>query len=189
MVGLVRGWMILAMLGLAGAAQAECAVSADAGAVAKPLNPTVQADADIIVSMSMMPKLMHIDYASAAKKPACDLGPLTPGGDSYRLWADDKAGRQRKAIPARKGGPVAMLVPVTDIMKALQASKEGKSGSVEGYLLATVGKGDFTGWRYYSGVPDAATLKHDMAEVLTGGASPIFRQGADGKTMLFVPKG
>ena len=180
--------LILASLGLASAADAQCAISSDAGAIARRLNAAVQADADVIVSMSMMPKLMHIDYASAAKKPKCDLGPLAPNDTRYELWAEDDAGRQRKAIPAKKGAPIAMIVPFANILKALEASKEGRTAPVEGYLLATVTKHDFTAWRFYTGMPDEATLKRDMSEVLAGGASPIFRNEADGKTSLFVPR-
>ncbi|MDY7526229.1 hypothetical protein [Sphingomonas sp. 10B4] len=77
---------------------------------------------------------------------------------------------------------------MTDIMKAISASKQGKSATVEGYLLATVTKTEFTGWRYYTGMPDTATLKRDMAEALGGSAAPIFRNGADGKTEIFVLK-
>jgi hypothetical protein len=35
-------------------------------------------------------------------------------------------------------------------------------------------------------MPDAAILKHDMAEMLAGNGRPIFRSGADGKTSIFV---
>jgi hypothetical protein len=139
--------------------------------------------------MSLLPKLMHIEYSSAAgKKPSCDLGQFTAGAASYELYGDNKAGRQRVAKPARKGGAIAQMLPVTDIMKALDASKQGKSATVEGYLLATVTKTEFTGWRYYTGMPDTETLKHDMAAALTGSGAPIFRNGADGKTAVFVPK-
>jgi hypothetical protein len=51
-----------------------------------------------------------------------------------------------------------------------------------------VTKTDFTGWRYYTGMPDTATLKRDMVEALGGSAAPIFRNEADGKTQIFVPK-
>jgi hypothetical protein len=34
-------------------------------------------------------------------------------------------------------------------------------------------------------MPDPATLKHDMAEALGGDGTPIFRNGADGKTTLY----
>lgn len=170
-------------------ALAECSVSSDAGAVAKSIDLTVQADANIVASMSLLPKLMHIDYSSAAgKKPLCDLGQFTVGAASYELYGDDKAGRQRTAKPARKGDPIAQIIPVTDIIKAISASKEGKSATVEGYLLATVTKTDFTGWRYYIGMPDTATLKHDMVAALGGSAAPIFYNGAGGKTEIFVPK-
>lgn len=171
-------------------AWAQCSVSSDAGAVAKPVDASVQADADLIVSMSMMPKLMHIDYANAAKqKPACDLGAFDTGSTSYQLYGDDKAGRLRIAQPALKGGPIARIVAVTNILKAIEASKQGRPAPVEGYLLATMTKAEFIGWKYYTGLPDPATLKRDMAEALKGGTTPIFRNGADGKTAIFVPKG
>lgn len=80
------------------------------------------------------------------------------------------------------------MLPVTDILRALEASKAGKAATVDGYLLATVSRTDFTGWRFYTAMPDTATLKADMASALGGGTNPIFRNGADGKTSLFVPK-
>lgn len=98
---------------------AECAVSSDPSATVRPLNDAIQADADAIISMSLLPKLMHIDYATAAKKPACDLGQVISGDRAYDLWGDDAAGRQRKGLPAKKGDPIALVLPVTDILKAL----------------------------------------------------------------------
>lgn len=175
-------------LGSAGPASADCAVSSDAGAVAKRIDMTVQADATIVASMSLLPKLMLIDYSSAARlKPSCDLGKFAAGTASYNLYGDDKPGRQRIAKPEKKGDPIVEVVAVTDILKAIEASKQGKSATVEGYLLATVTKTEFTGWRFYTGMPDEVTLKRDMAEVLGGGVGPIFRNSADGKTSLFLP--
>ncbi len=135
----------------------------------------------------MMPKLMHIDYASAEKKPACDLGAFSVGAKIYQLFGDDKVGRQRKAISSKED-PIAEIVPVTNILKAIEALKQGKTAAVDGYLLATITKKDFTGWRFYSGMPAPDVLKHDMAEALGGGGTPIFQNGANGKTSLFVPK-
>jgi len=66
-------------------AQAECSVSSDASTSVRPLNAAVQADADVIVSMSLLPKLLHIEHATAAKKPACDLGQITSGDGAYEL--------------------------------------------------------------------------------------------------------
>jgi hypothetical protein len=188
---LFLGGMIPALLFAAGTAHAECSVSSDPGAVVRPLSPTVQANADLIIAMSMLPKIMHVDYDGAAKKSGCDLGPLAPGNTAYALWGDDAHGRQRKAIPAKKGAPVALVLPVVDFVKAFTAPHPpGKpaQAQVEGYLLSTVTQGDVTGWVYYTGMPDAATLKHDMADVLAGNGHPIFRAGTDGKTSLFVPK-
>lgn len=183
------GCVITLSVFLASSAYAECAVSSDSNATARPLNPTVKADTDLIVSMAMLPKMMHVDYDSSTKKSGCKLGPLVNGDNSYELWGDDSGGRHRKAVPTAKGAPVALVLPVVDIMKAITASKEGKSAQVEGYLLGTITKGDFTAWRFYTGMPDPSILKHDMADVLAGRGSPIFRSGSDGKTSLFVPKG
>lgn len=188
MINWLRGCTVLVSLVTAITAQAECSVSFEANARVRSLNPTAQTDANLIISMSMLPKLMHIDYAGAARKLVCNLGQLTAGDTAYKLWGDDAGGRQRKGLPEKKGGPIALVVPVTDIMKAIAASKEGNATAVEGYLLATVTKTDFTGWRFYTAMPDVPTLKHDMAEALAGGAKPIFRNDADGKASLFVPK-
>jgi hypothetical protein len=184
--------MIPALLFVGGIAHADCSVSSDPGAAARPLNATARADADLVIAMSLLPKLMHVDYDGAARKEGCDLGPLVPGDAAYTLWGDDAHGRQRKAIPAKKGAPIALILPVVDILKAFMAPQQpGKpaQAQTEGYLLATVTKGDVTGWVYYTGMPDAATLKHDMAEVLAGNGHPIFRSGRDGKTSIFVQGG
>ena len=169
-------------------AQAECSVSSDASATVRPLIAAVQADADVIVSMSLLPKLMHIDYAAAAKKTSCDLGRITSGSGAYELWGDDAGGGQRKGLSAKKGDPIALVLPVTDILKALEASKAGKAATIEGYLLATVTRTDFTGWRFYTAMPETGTLKIDMAAELGGSINPIFRNGPDGKTSLLMPK-
>ena len=185
-----RGCAVAALLFAAGTAHADCSVSSDPGAAARPLKATVQADIDLVLAMGMLPKLFHLDYDGAAKKTGCDLGPLAAGDAAYTLWGDDAHGRQRKALPAKKGAPVALILPVVNILKAFMAPQQpGKpaQAQTEGYLLATVTKSDVTGWVYYTGLPDAATLKHDMAEVLAGSGHPIFRSHADGKTDIFVP--
>ncbi|MBU3077616.1 hypothetical protein [Sphingomonas quercus] len=168
---------------------AACSVSSDVGAAVKEVGASTTEGAQIVVSMSMMPKLLRIDYKSAAKRPECDLGPLAAGDARYELWGEDKPSRERRAIPKAKGAPIALVIPVTDIIKAIEASRAGKPGTVEGYLLATITASDLTGWRFYTGMPSPETLRHDMAEVLAGGASPIFRNGTDGNTSLFVHKG
>ncbi|UAK25543.1 hypothetical protein [Sphingomonas nostoxanthinifaciens] len=185
---LIRGSMVVVGMATAGAAYAECAVSADQGASVRAINPAIQADADLIVSMSVMPKLMHLDYQAAAQRPYCDLGTIS-GDDDYELWGSDTAGRQRKALPVKKGQPIAVVLPVVDMMKAIDAAKAGKAAPTEGYMLATIGKSDLTGWRFYTAMPNVTVLKHDMAQALAGDGAPIFRNGADGKTALFVPKG
>lgn len=180
---------VAAAFGIASGASAACTVSADAGAAARPVDMAIQADASLLVSMTMLPKMMHIDYSSAAAdKPSCDLGPFAVGAGSYELYGEDKAGRVRKAMPAKKGDPIAQIIPVADIVQMIESSKQGKAAPTNGYLLATITKSDLTGWRYYTGMPDQAMLKQDIADVLGGGATPIFRNGADGKTSIFVPK-
>lgn len=101
----LRVGAVLVPLLAAVVAQAECSVSSDASATVRPLNAAVQADADIIVSMSLLPKLLHIDYGTAAKRPACDLGQITSGNGAYELWGDDAGGWQRKGLPAKKKTP------------------------------------------------------------------------------------
>ena len=184
-------WLVLAMVAGVGAdaARAGCSVAADPGAVVRRLDMAQEADSHLLASMAMLPKLMHLDYAGVAKnKPSCGLGQFTVGQSTYELDGEDKPGRQRKAFPATKNDPIAVVVPVFDIIKAVEASKQGKSAPVEGYLLATVTRINLTGWRYYTGMPDETVLKHDMAEALGGGAPPIFRQSSDGKTEVFVTK-
>ena len=128
-----------------------------------------------------------MDYAQEARKtPACNLSQFAVGSATYQLFGE---GTARKALPAAKGGAIAEIVPVTNILKAIEASKSGKTAPIEGYLLATITKNDFTGWRFYTGMPTASVLMHDMAEALESNGSFIFRNGADGKTSIAVPKG
>jgi hypothetical protein len=179
---------LLGVSSLSGVAHAACAVSSDAGAVVSPISMATPGSADIVVSMSLLPKLLHLDYASAARDtPSCELGQFVVNGQTYTLYGSDDKARSRKALSAAKGQPIAQVLGVTNILKAIEASKQGKAAPVEGYLLATLTKNDFTGWRYYTGLPDPEVLKHDMADVLRGGGTPIFRNGADGKTSIFVP--
>lgn len=185
---LVRASIALLGLASANAALAECSVSADQGVRSRTVSPVVQADADLIVSMSMVPKLTHVDYKAASKRPACDLGPLSAENGGYSFWGSDTAGRQRTALPAKKGQPVATVLPVFDIAKAIDRAKSGGAAPIEGYMLAVVTKSDVTGWRFYTGMPEIEILKHDMAEALNGQGTPIFRN-TNGKTEIFLPKG
>ena len=171
-------------------AWAACAVSSDAGAEVRPLRMSSQADASLVISMSMAPKLLHLDYAAALRtRPACDLGAFRAAAGEYELYGDDAGGRSRVAIPQATGAPIALIVPVTDLLKAMAASKEGHAAPVDGYYLATVTPTEFTGWRLYIAMPDAAMLKRDMAQALAGELAPVFRNGPQNKTALFVPKG
>lgn len=138
--------------------------------------------------MSLMPKLTHVDYKAASKRPDCDLGPLAAENGAYELWGSDTAEPQRKALPAKKGQPIATVIPVFDIRKAIASAKTSTAVPIEGYMLAVVTKKDFTGWRFYTAMPATGILRTDMAEALSGKGTPIFRNGADGKTVIFVPQ-
>src|SRR5579884_626062 len=151
MRGPFRTIIFSALLGVSGIAQAECSVSSDHDAGVRSLNPAVKSDVDLIVSMTILPKMMHVDYRTAAMKTGCNLGPFIAGNVTYELWGEDNGGRQRKAVAAKEGAPVALVLPVVDLMKAIENQRQGRSAQVEGYLLATITKEDFTAWRYYTG--------------------------------------
>jgi len=174
-------------LAAASAAQAECVVSSDPGFAIRTLDATAQADANIIATMSILPRMMRIDYRSAAKKKGCSLGLLATTGPTYELWGNDKDGRQRKAIPTSRGAPVAMIIPIVDLLKQLSAKDPKKSGAIDGFLLATVSEDSLTGWRYFTGMPDPATLKREMSEALAGRGRPIFRSAASGTMNIILP--
>ena len=176
--------------GLAMPAMGACDPAGDALAAPKLLSAQSADGADIMISMTMMPKMMHIDYASLSRrKLSCDLGPFPVGSVGYELYGDDAAGRSRIALPSRKGDSIAEVVPVVNILKAIDASKQGKAAEIDGYLLATITKNDFTGWRYYTGIPDQATLVRDMGDALGGVSTPLFRDDtATGKASIFVTK-
>ncbi len=168
-------------------AWAECTVSSDAGAAEKTINPGNRTDADLLISMSMMPEVLHIDYASVEKaEPSCKLGQFDAGATGYSLYGDDSKGHDRIAKPDRKGAPVATVIPVFDLIKALKSGKSGgPPAQVEGYFLATIDKSGITGWRYYTGMPDASTLQHDMQQALVGAGKPIIKLN-EGKIQLFM---
>lgn len=169
-------------------AWADCSVSSDAAAAEKTIDPGVDSDADLVFSMSMMPAFLHIDYASVAKaKPSCKLGQFDAGTLGYSLYGDDDHGHQRIAKPDHKGKPFATMIPVVNLMKAIESSKNHQPpAKVEGYFLATIDKSGITGWIYYTGMPDADTLRHDMAQALAGTGHPIFKRNGDGKIEVFV---
>ena len=146
-------------------------------------------DADIMVSMSMAPKLMHIDYqVELARHLSCKLSGFEADGLHYELRGDDiTAGTRRIASSDKQGAPIAELVPVTNILDMIASSKLGKSAPIAGYMLATIRMDDFTGWRLYTGIPNQATVTADMIAALTGKMQPIFRNNSrNGKTELFV---
>ena len=74
-------------------------------------------------------------------------------------------------------------------MAAIAAAQQDKKPTIAGYLLATITSTELTGWRFYTGMPDADTIKRDMAQALSADGSFIFKNGADGKTTIYVPKG
>ena len=179
----------IAIFGLAASATAECP-SADSGTgVARRLDPQNKGDVDLIVSMSLMPKLLKVDYAKARSVTlVCDLTRFSADGNDYDLRASGTdAGTARVAIASAKNATVAELLPVTNIMAIIEASKAGRTAPVSGYMLATIGKGDVTGWRLYTAVPNQATLETDMTAALDGTLQPVFRTDAtSGKTNIFV---
>ena len=174
---------MLALLG-ATAASADCNLSSDPSAAIRPVSIK---DTNLILSMSMMPKMIHLDYATATAKGGCHVGQFAVGSVSYDLFGSDDKGRSRRAVPSKAGEPAAIMVPIVDVMKAIEASKQGKSAPSEGYMLATVDKDKLVGWQLYSGMPNQTTLLHDMAAILNGEGKPIFENQGD-KTSLFVPK-
>ena len=104
-------------LSASGPLSARCAVAADPWASVKTIDPQSQTDANLIIAMSMLPKLVHMDYAEVlASKPvlagmrSCNLGNFSFGAEAYQLYgADDEQGKVRVAIPVKKGDPVATL--------------------------------------------------------------------------------
>lgn len=92
------------------------------------------------------------------------------------------------ALPARKGAPIALVIPIVDLAKAIDRAGAGKAAAIESYLLVTGTDTDLTGWRYYAGMPEVAVLKRDRADASAGRIGAMFRNGADGRTTLFVPR-
>jgi hypothetical protein len=53
-------------------------------------------DTNVILSMSMAPKMLHIDYAAAMAKGGCVVGLFSAGGVSCAMYVmDDNAGSRR----------------------------------------------------------------------------------------------
>lgn len=173
----------------ASTARAECSSAAAPGAQERKIDPLSQTDTNLVISMTMMPAFRHVDYDHVTERPACDLGPLAVGGTAYELWGDEMSGWQRKALPARKGEPIALLVPVTDVAQLLASAKTGRAAQSEGFMLAVVTKANLIGWRFYTAIPDAAVLRRDMADALAGTSQPIFRTTAGNRTTIFMHHG
>jgi hypothetical protein len=146
-------------------------------------------DADLMVSMSMMPKLLHMDYQTEFPRHlSCRLSGFEADALQYELRGDDiTAGTRRIASSDKLGAPIAELIPVTNILDAIASSKLGKTAPISGYMLATLSKDDFTGWRLYTGIPNQVSLSADMMAALSGKMQPLFRNNTrTGKTELFV---
>ena len=182
------GLAIILSAATASPALAQCPDATYGKGVARTLNATNEQDTGLIVSMSMMPKLMRVEYATeAAKRLDCVMTQFAVGSTTYELRANDlQAGTLRLAATARKGSPIAELLPVTDIMAAIEASKQGKTAQVSGYMLAIIDKSGLTAWRFYTDVPDQATLVADMTTALSGAGSPIVKVDKKGQATLFV---
>ncbi|MGN6375982.1 MAG: hypothetical protein ACTHMG_10550 [Sphingomonas sp.] len=169
---------------------AECPGATDGTGVAHQMSVDRKSDTDLVLSMSLMPRLMHLDYKSAAKqKLDCEMTQFKVGDETYDLKADPvNAGTSRVALPTSKGAPIAELVPVVKITDII-ASHGDKPTSPSGYMLATLTRQGVTGWRYYPAMPSQATLSADMIDALNGQSRPLFRSDTkSGKTEIYVPK-
>ena len=120
--------------------------------------------ADIVVSMSLLSKLLHLDYASAARDtPSCELGQFVVNGQTYTLYGSDDKGRSRKALSAAKGQPIAQVLGVTNILKAIEASK-----------TKTMMLQELVTWDLYIRIPTigrrwARAIRYDPAPLGMGG--------------------
>lgn len=187
-----RTGVTVAMLGAAvlapSAGGAECQLSSDAGAVQRPLSPQNEKDAATIISMATTPKLLKTSYDSViSSRPSCEIEDFTANGVAYQLRGDDAKSRARVALPAKKGEPAALMMPVVDMTSLTKTSSQSVSAQVSGYMLAVVTPQALSAWRYYTAMPEPAVIQRDMTEVLSGRAQPIFQtEWATGKTSLFV---
>ncbi|WP_267383095.1 MULTISPECIES: hypothetical protein [unclassified Sphingomonas] len=170
-------------------ASASCPTPEDGTGKARVLSPTVNEDIDLTLSMSMMPKLMHLDYKGVSSSTLpCTLSKFKAGEQDYTLQAtESERGTGRRAMSDAKGKPIAEIVPVTNIIAAMEASKQGKSAGVSGYMLITLDKHTITGWRFYTGLPNQEVLVADITAALTSGLPRLFAiDNATGKSSIFV---
>lgn len=101
------------------------------------------------------------------------------------IFGDTRMGET--PLPIDDCGAIIELVPVSNLIAAIEVSKQGKTAPISGYMLVTLTKSDTTGWRLYDGLPNQQRLVTDMTAALGGSLHLVFRKGADGKSAIFVP--
>ena len=175
---------------IATGASAECPAASYGSGVVHALNPTNKADVDLILSMSLMPKMLHISYdKEKGSKLPCELTRFDAASTTYQLAGSPVgSANARIAVPQNKNQPIAELVPITNIIETIEASKQGKTAPIRGYMLMTVSKADIIGWLLYTDVPNQQTLVADITSALGGTIKPVFKtDNASGKSSIYMP--
>lgn len=170
--------IIAALLLATSSLAVECSSFGVTDARVKTLSAQNESDASLIVSVPMLLKLQKFDYSTLVRSGSkCDRGSINVAGTTYRLTGENTDhGGVRRGVPSVKGKPVAVLLPVSDMMKILAAPKAGEQPPIEGYLLITANRSEeVTGWRLYSAIPVDSVLSADMADALSGKLPFIFR--------------
>jgi len=184
---ILRVLVPLAICGLGPSLHAAPCVSKGTAASLRLLSNRTDEGVAIILSMSMLPKLIKLDYATAATSGTpCERRVILVGSQTYRLIGEDQDQMAvRRALPKKGGQPIAILVPISDLNKILDTVMTHQPPPIDGYMLATITRQDLTGWQYYSAIPDDDVLGAAIKSALEGGLKPIFRNEGQ-QTKIFV---
>jgi hypothetical protein len=147
----------------------------------------------LLVSIPTVIKLHGLTSASLAAFPAtCERGGFAAGGRSYVLTGENgDPNVPRRAATRDVRAPAAFLAEVFDLGAAL-AAPAGPGGEPRAtetrYVLATALNDVMVVWRAYDAIPDDPRLKADMAEALSGRATPVMRfDMKGGKVQVLTP--
>jgi hypothetical protein len=134
----------------------------------------------LLASIPVVIKLHGLTSAALADFPdACDRGGFKADGRTYALTGENSDPNvPRRAFTRDRGAPVVFLASVFDLEPALAAPPEPGAepqATQQSYVLASALNDIMVVWRAYDAIPSDSRLKTDMAEVLSGRATPVMR--------------
>lgn len=186
----MRLWVLTALLACVGGSAHAACPAPRAPANVLPLDKAKESGAALIVNASILLQTPAWSAANMRKvKASCEVGEFQAAGLTYVLvGANDKA-LPRIATAKQRNGPVGFVMPVPDLVTAMQGGDKTDPPPL-GFLLAAW-KGDTAyGWQAYDAIPSDEVLKADMSRAFSGALQPAFSLDTKtAKVTIFLPQG